>query len=129
MGAPPCQVRPQLFERRPTTYDFECRSSAEIAKHDPSALQFSVITAPAVAIDTEAACVQVPPASDVERNVPSRCEGERGEEPVTLNRQCVAFAQVNRLACRPVIGAPVGVGIADDFQCAPPSEVNMNWAS
>jgi len=73
------------------------------------------------------------PASAVERNVPTRCGGElgpvplaAGKLPLTLKRQWVASPQTKRLA--EGLGIPVGTGIADVLQWAPPSLVRMNWA-
>jgi hypothetical protein len=92
-----------------------------------------VHTAPAGALGTDVAWVQVSPASAVERNVPTRCGGELGLVPLTsvglpetLKRQWVASPQTKRLA--EGLGIPVGTGIDEAVQWAPPSVVRMNWA-
>jgi hypothetical protein len=68
--------------------------SDETAKHDPSVSQFNVHTAAAGPLGADVDCVQVCPASAVERNVPIRGGGElelvapvAGALPLTLKRQ------------------------------------------
>ena len=94
-------------------------------------LQFIVHTAPAGALGTDVAWVQVSPASAVVRNVPTRCGGELEPVPldaiglpVTLKRQWVASPQTKRLA--EGLGTPFGAGTDEVVQWAPPSVVRMN---
>jgi hypothetical protein len=75
-------------------YEFGELPSAETAKHDPSVSQFNVHTAAAGTLGADVACVQVCPASAVERKVPIRCGGELelvplavGASPLTLKTQ------------------------------------------